>query len=199
MRLLFHDTNIAHIEGLCKFSTNPPYPPLLELALGAERGALKLDLIVAHVGAVGERDAILMPRLAEDLFGDEHFCVFALIVLIAFAEGGKTSSGAFIDHVAHFYDSALYSVRRTETQRHGTAFRFSGAVKRGKQNKRSSVYIVHLDRIEHMVKRERKDIIVSECRARVALAHENLDSGIGHGVPLSACPSWQVKYTTMRC
>lgn len=193
MRPLFHDTNIADIEGLCKFSANPLHLPLLEkLRFLAERGALEFDLIMAHVCAIGKGYAILIPRFTEDLFSDELFCVLALIVFIAFAEGGETSSGAFINHVAHFHDSALYSVRRTETQRHGTALRFSSAVERGEQNKCSSVYIVHLDRIEHVVKRERKDIIVSECRACVVVAKVGVKREVVHGVLQLVVGLWSI-------
>lgn len=189
MRPFFHDTNITDIEGLCKFSTNPPHLLLLELALGAERGALEFDLIVAHVGAVGERDAILMPRFTEDLFGNEHFSNFALIVLTSLADSLEIGLAALIDHVPHFHDGALYGVRGTETQRRiPTAFT-RRARKHGEQNKRSCVHVVHLDCVEHTIKNKAENIIMSESDASVALAHENLDSGIGHGVPLSACPS----------
>lgn len=189
MRPLFHDTNITDIEGLCKFFTNPPHLPLLELALGAERGALKLDLIVAHVGAVGERDAILVPRLAEDLFGDEHFRDLALIVLASLADGVEVSLAALIDHVAHFHDSALYCVRGTETQRRISTALARRARQDGEQNKRSGVHIVHLDSVEHTIKNKAEKIVVGESNARVALAHKNLNGRVGHGVPLSVCPS----------
>lgn len=186
---LFHDTNITDIEGLCKFSTNPPHLLLLELTLGAERSALKLDLIVAHVGAVSERDAILMPRLAKDLFGDEHFRDLALIVLASLANGVEVSLGALIDNVAHFHDGTLYCVRRTETQRRISAALARRARKRGEQNKRSGVHIVHLDNVEHTIKDKAEHIVVSESNARVSLAHKNLNGGVGHDVPLSVCPS----------
>ena len=189
MRPLFHDTNITDIEGLCKFSTNPPHLLLLELTLGAERGALKLDLIVAHVGAVGERDAILMPRLTKDLFGDEHFCDLALIVLASLANGVEVSLAALIDNVAHFHDGTLYCVRGTETQRRIPAALARCAGKRGEQNKRSGVHIVHLDNVEHTIKDKAEHIVVGESDASVALAHKNLNGGVGHGVPL-----WSVSF-----
>ena len=171
------------MKGLCKFSTNSPHLPLLEeLRFFAERSALKLDLIMAHVCAIGKRYAILMPRFTKNLFGNELFCVLALIVFVAFAKGSETSGGALIDYIAHFHDSALYSVRGTETQGHGTALRLCGAVKRGKQNKRSSVYIVHLDRVKHVVKRESKNIIMGKCRARVVVAKVGVECEVVHGV-----------------
>ena len=186
MRLLFHDTNIAHIEGLCKFSTNPPHLLLLEeLRFLAERRALKFDLIVAHVGTVGERYAILMPRFTKDHFGDELFCVLALIVLVAFAEGGKSGGAALIDHDAHFNDGALYSVRGAETQRHSPALRLGGAVNARKQNKRSGVHVLHLDRIEHVVKSKAENVVMSERNAIVAVAHGNVSSEVFHRVHLS--------------
>lgn len=199
MRLLFHDTNIADIEGLCKLSTNPPHLLLLELTLGAECGALKLDLIVTYVGAVGERHAILMPRLTKDLLGDEHFCNLALIVLASLANGVEVSLGALIDNVAHFHDGTLYCVRGTETQRRISAALARRAREDGKQNKRSGVHIVHLDNVEHTIKCKAEHVVMGESNARVALTHGNLNGGIGHGVPLSVCPSWQVKYTTLEC
>ena len=189
MRPLFHDTNITDIEGLCKFSTNPPYLLLLELTLGAERGALEFDLIMAHVCAVGERNTILMPRLTKDLLGDEHFCDLALIVLTGLADGLKISLAALINHVAHFHDSALYCVRGTETQRCISAALARRARQDSEQDKRSRVHVVHLDRVEHTIKNETENIVMSESDTSVALAHENLDSGISHGVPPSACPS----------
>lgn len=182
MRPLFHDTNITDIEGLCKFSTNPPHLPLLELTLGAERGALKLDLIVAHVRAVRKGHAILMPRFAKDLFSDEHFSNLAFIVLASLADGVEVSLAALIDHVAHFHDSALYCVRRTETQRRISATLARRARQDGEQNKRSSVHIVHLDRVKHTVKNKAENIVVGESDASVALAHENLGREVVHGV-----------------
>ena len=137
---------------------------------------------MAHVCAIGKRYAILMPRFTKDLFSDELFCVFALIVLVAFAEGGETSGAALINYVAHFHDSALYCVRRTETQRHGAALRLCGAVKRGEQNKRSAIHVVHLDCVKHVVKRESKNIIVSKRRARVVVAKVGVEGEVVHGV-----------------
>ena len=184
-----YKTNISEVEDLCKGSTNPPHLLLLELTLGAERGALKLDLIVTHIGAVGERDAILMPRLTKDLFGDEHFCDLALIVLASLANGVEVSLAALINHVAHFHDGTLYCVRGTETQRRISAALARRARKRGEQNKRSGVHIVHLDNVEHTIKDKAEHVIMGESNARVALTHKNLNGGVGHGVPLSVCPS----------
>ena len=189
MRPLFHDTNITDIEGLCKFSTNPPHLFLLELTLSAERGALEFDLIVAHVGAVGEGYAILMPRLTKDLFGDEHFCNLALIVLASLANGVEVSLAALIDNIAHFYDGALYSVRGTETQRRISAALARRAGKRGEQNKRSGVHIVHFDNVEHSIKDKAEHVIMGESNASVALAHENLGRKVVHGVSL-----WSVSF-----
>lgn len=176
------------MEDLCEVSTNPPHLPLLELTLSAERGALKLDLIVAHVGAVGERNAILVPRLTKDIFSDEHFSDLALIVLTSLANGVEVSLGALIDNVAHFYDGTLYSVRGTETQRRISAALARRAREDGEQNKRSGVHIVHLDNVEHTIKDKAEHIVVGESNARVTLAHKNLNGRVGHGVPLSVCP-----------
>lgn len=171
------------MEDLCKVSINPPHLPLLELTLSAERGALKLDLIVVHVGAVGERNAILVPRLAKDLFGDEHFSNLALIVLASLANGVEVSLGALIDNVAHFHDGTLYCVRRTETQRRISSTLARGARENGEQNKRSGVHIVHLDSVEHTIKNKAENIVMGKSDASVALAHENLGREVVHLVP----------------
>ena len=173
------------MQGLHK----SPHLLLLKLTLGAERGALKLNLIVAYVGAVGERDAILVPRLTKDLFGDEHFSDLTLIVLASLADSFKVSLGALIHHVAHFYDGTLYSIRGTETQRRISTTLARGAGEDGEQNKRSSVHIVHLDNVEHSIKDKAEHIVVGESDTSVALAHKNLNGSVGHGVPLSVCLS----------
>lgn len=169
-----------------KFSTNPPHLLLLELALGAEGRALKLDLIVIDVGAVGERDAILMPRLAEDLFSHEHFRDLALIVLAILASGFKVCLAALIDHVAHFHDSALYCVGGTETKSGISAALARRAVGSGEQNKCTSVHVVHLDRIKATINHDAKDIVVSVSARGVALAHGNGGREVVHRSPFQS-------------
>ena len=185
MRLLFHDTNITHIEGLCKLSTNPPHLLLLKLALGAEGRALKLDLIVIDVGAVGEGYAILVPRFTKDLFGDEHFCDLAFIVLAILADGLKVSLAALIDHVAHFHDSALYCVGGTETKGGISAAFARRAVCSGEQNKCAGVHVVHLDRVKATIDHDAKDIVVSVSTCGVALAHRDCGREVVHRGVLS--------------
>ena len=185
MRLLSYNTNIAHIEGLCKFSTNPPHLLLLELALGAEGRALKLDLIVIDVGAVGERNAILVPRLAKDLFSHEHFRNLAFIVLAILADGLKVCLAALIGHVAHFHDSALYCVGGTETKGGISAALARCVVGGGEQNKCAGVHVVHLDHVEHAVKDKAEHIVVGKSDTSVALAHDDCGREVFHRGVLS--------------
>jgi len=171
------------------FSTNLPQRACLELALSAERGALKLDLIVTHISPIGERDTILDPRLTKHTLGYNALGVFALVVLIGLAFSREVSRGALIDYVAHFYDGALYCVRGTEAQRRISATLARSAGHDAYSGKGSDVYVLHLDSIEHAGPRKAEHIIVGKSRIMIAIGQVQVDGHVVHRRSLQVVPS----------
>ena len=148
--------------------------------LGAESRALKLYLIVAYVGAVGERYAILDPLLAKYLFGDQTFGVLTLIVLIGLAFDLEVSCGGLINHVAHFNDGALYSIRGAETQACIAAALARSAGNAAYSDEGSNIHVLHLDRIEHAGPREAENIVVGKSRIVVAVGQVQVNGQVVH-------------------
>ena len=158
-----------------------PAPPIgLDLTLGAERCTLELYLIVAHVGPVGERHAILDPRLTEHVLGDDAFGVLALVVLVGLAFGREVSSGALIDHVAHFHDGTLDRVRGAEAKGRiaATLARSTGDGAYGDEG--GEVHVLHLDRIEEPGPREAEDIVVGEGGSVVGVGEGEVKGEVVH-------------------
>lgn len=150
---------------------------------------MELYLIVAHVGAVGEGDAILDPLLAEHLFGNNALGVFALVVLVALALGLEVSRGALIDDVAHFYDGALYVIRGTEAEGSIAAALAGSAGDGAYSDEGSDVYVLQLDRIEQAGPREAENIVVGESRVVVAIGEVQVDGQVVHRRSFRVGPS----------
>lgn len=161
----------------------------LELTLSGERCTLELYLIVAYVGAVGERHAILDPLFTEHLFSDDALSVFTLIVLIALALSLEVSRGALINHVAHFYDSALYVVRGTETKCRIAAALARSAGNAAYSGEGSDVHVLHLDRIEQAGPREAEDIVVGVGVGVVGVGEVEMHGHVVHRRSLRVVPS----------
>lgn len=144
---------------------------------------------MAHVGAVGEGHAILDPLLTKDLFGDDALGVLALVVLVALALGLEVSRGALIDHIAHFYDSALYVVRGTEAEGSITAALARGAGHAGHGHEGGEVHVLHLDRIEQAGPREAENIIVGVGVGVVGVGEIEMHGHVVHRRSLQVVPS----------
>lgn len=150
---------------------------------------MKLYLIVAYIGAVGERDTILNPLLTEHFFSDQTFGVLALIIFVACALGCKASCGALIDYVAHFNDGTLYRVRGAKTQACITAAFAGSARNTAYSDEGSDVYVLHLDRIEHAGPREAEDIVVGVGHVVVGIGEVEMHGHVVHRRSLQAVPS----------
>lgn len=177
--------NIFTIEA----GFSPASPIGLDLTLGAERCTLELNLIVAYVGPVGERYAILDPRLTEHVLSDDTLGVLALVVLVGLALGGEVSSGGLIDHVAHFYDGTLDRVRGTEAKGRiaATLARSTGYTAYG--NEGSDVHVLHLDRIEQAGPREAEHVIVGKSCIMVGVGEVEMHGHVVHRRSLRVVPS----------
>ncbi len=150
------------------------------MALGAERCTLELYLVVAHVSPVGEGDAILHPRLTEHALGHNALGVLALVVLVALALGLEVSSGALIDHVAHFHDSALYVVRGTEAEGSIAAALAGSAGHAAYSGEGGDVHVLHLDRIKQAGPREAEDVIVGVSVGVVGVGEDEVSGEVFH-------------------
>lgn len=144
---------------------------------------------MAHVGAVGEGHAILDPLFTEHLFGDDALGVFTLIVLIVLALGLEVSGGALINHVAHFYDSALYVVRGTEAKGSIAAALAGGAGNAAYGSEGSDIHVLHLDRIEQAGPREAENVVVGVGVGVVAVGQVQVDGQVVHRRSLQVVPS----------
>lgn len=143
---------------------------------------------MAHVGPVGERDAILDPRLTEHTLGHDTLGVLALVVLVGLALSREVSRGALIDDVAHLDDSALDRVRGTETQR-----RISAALARSTGHdayggEGSDVHVLQLDGIEHARPREAEHVVVRVGRVMVAVGESEVHGHVVHRKSLRVVP-----------
>lgn len=144
---------------------------------------------MAYVGAVGERHAILDPLFTEHLFGHDALGVFALVVLVAFAFGLEVSCGALIDHIAHFYDGALYVVRGTEAKGSIATALAGGAGNAAYGGEGSDVHVLHLDRIEQAGPREAENVVVGVGVGVVAVGQVQVDGQVVHRRSLQVVPS----------
>ncbi len=144
---------------------------------------------MAYVGAIGEGDAILDPLFTEHMLGDDTLGVFTLVVLISLALSREVSSGALIDHVAHFHDGALYVIRGTEAKGRIAALLAGGAGNAGDSGKGSDVHVLHLDRIEESGPREAEDVIVGESARVVGVGEGEVESEVVHRRSFQVVPS----------
>jgi len=144
---------------------------------------------VAHVGPIGERDAILDPRLTKHALGHDTLGVLALVVLIGLALSREVSRGALIDHVAHLHDSALYGVRGAETQRRISAALARSAGHDAYGGEGSDVHVLHLDGIEHARPREAQHVVVRVGRVMVAIGEGEVHGHVVHRKSLRVVPS----------
>jgi len=116
-----------------------------------------ISLIVCiDVCALVERYAILLPRLAEHLFGDYHFRSFAAIVLVRFVQTDKRRRAH--EAFSTFADKlALLCVRRTKTERVAVATR--RFIELRDACKLVGVHVLLIS-IEETVNVKRQDIVV---------------------------------------
>ena len=153
---------------------------LSELALAGERGTLELNLEVAHIGAVGEGDAVLLPRLAKHALGHDALGVLALVVLVGLALGREVSDGALIDHVAQLDDGALDVVRGTEAKGRVPAALAGGTRDAGHAHEGSEVHVLQLDGIEKAGPREAEDVVVGEGAGVVGVGEGEVEGEVVH-------------------
>ena len=164
-------------------STVFTYPLLLceivECALVAERRALVLVLPFHAVGiyiAVNrERHAIFNPRLTEHLFGDEHFCTFALIVLAACNKFIEVNFAAH-NARAHVHQRELFFVRRLEANSHTSTTR--SFIKFSQHLEFVGVNFVQEQRVKVARIRESKHVVVSSSQRIVTLYHVRVECGV---------------------
>ena len=164
------------------FSTTPPYllaSKVVQAALVAERGALMLMLVGDSVGfdipTLRERHAILFPRLSEQLFGHQHFCDLALIVLAGLYETVKVSLAAKSGS-AHSDEVALYIVGGTEAQ---AVPRTAGSLGNGSDSHKLCGAHISVDRVDNARIGERENVVVSERSVVVGVGHVRVECGVG--------------------
>lgn len=135
---------------------------------------------MAHVGAVGEGNAVLLPRLAEHALGNDALGVLALVVLVGLALGRKVSGGALIDHVAHLHDGALHVVRGAETQGRVAAALAGSTGHAGHGDEGGEVHVLQLDGIEESGPREAEDVVVRESGGVIGVGEGEVEGEVVH-------------------